>query len=217
MRYVDPEGRVAFCVVTAAVGAGIGAAYGAIKSYNATGSVDWREVGKGALIGGTAGLGIGLIAAQAVTSTALTAGNCLASLSEVTGIGTDSVATAASGTAAVVESPSSVKLAKNLISEGISRPAQTAAHHIVAGTAKMAEPARAILAKFGVSINAAENGVFLPANKNSVNELGSTIHSTLHTNTYYETINSMLGSCTSKQEVIETLDAIKNMLLSGEF
>ena len=33
VRYVDPDGRGAFCVVTVAVGAGIGAAYGAYKSY----------------------------------------------------------------------------------------------------------------------------------------------------------------------------------------
>ena len=69
VRYVDPDGReVAFCVVTAAVGAGIGAAYGAIKSYNATGSVDWKEVGKNALIGGAIGLGVGVTASLASTA-----------------------------------------------------------------------------------------------------------------------------------------------------
>ncbi len=120
-------------------------------------------------------------------------------------------------TSFVAETASSTKLSQNLINSGISRPAQTAAHHIVAGSAKMAAPARAILSEYGISINSALNGVFLPANKNSINTMGSNIHSTLHTNTYYETVNTMLNACTSKQEVIETLDTIKNMLLLGEF
>ena len=47
--------------------------------------------------------------------------------------------------------------------------------------------------------------------------MGSNIHSTLHTNAYYETVNSMLINCSSKDEVIETLNLIKDMLLNGEF
>ena len=214
VKYTDPDGRIAFCAVTALIGAGVGAAYGAYKSYSETGSVDWKEVGKDALIGGAIGLGAGLIGAQAATSTALQTGNCLAGFGEVTGIG---AATATTGTAAVVESASSAKLAQNLISSGDSRPVQTAAHHIVAGAAKLAQPARDILAKFNISINDAANGVFLPANSNSVNTLGANVHSTLHTTNYYETVNSMLSACVTKQEVLETLSTIKTMLLNGEF
>ena len=117
----------------------------------------------------------------------------------------------------VSEAASSTKLAQNMKNAGMVRPEQSAAHHIVAGNAKMAEPARAILSKYKISINSSENGVFLPANKKSFNPLGSNIHSTLHTNKYYESINSMLSACNSKDEVLETLNIIKEMLLSGEF
>ena len=96
VRYTDPDGKIAFCAVTALIGAGVGAAYGAYKSYSETGSVDWKEVGKDALIGGAIGLGAGLIGAQAATSTALQAGNCLASFTEVTGIGATAATTATS-------------------------------------------------------------------------------------------------------------------------
>ena len=117
----------------------------------------------------------------------------------------------------LTESASSTKLTKNLISSGVSKPAQTAAHHIVAGNAKLAQPARDVLAKFNISINDAVNGVFLPANRNCLNITGANIHSTLHTNDYYETVNTMLSTCTTKNEVIETLGIIKEMLLKGEF
>ena len=217
VKYTDPDGRIAFCAVTALIGAGVGAAYGAYKSYSATGAVDWKEVGKDALIGGAIGLGAGLIGAQGATSTALQAGNCLASFTEVTGIGATTVTTATTGTTAIVKSASSDKLAQNLINSGETRPMQSAAHHIVAGAAKLAQPARDILAKFNISINDTANGVFLPANSNSVNNLGATIHSTLHTTNYYETVNSMLTACTTKQEVLETLNTIKTMLQNGEF
>ena len=56
IKYTDPDGRMPFLVVTAFAGAAIGAIYGACKSYQETGSVDWKEVGKDALIGGAIGL-----------------------------------------------------------------------------------------------------------------------------------------------------------------
>lgn len=54
-------------MVTAIIGAGIGAAYGAYKSYKETGSVDWKEVGKDALVGGAIGLGAGAVGAAYLT------------------------------------------------------------------------------------------------------------------------------------------------------
>ena len=70
VKYTDPDGKIAFCVVTALIGAGIGAAYGAYKSYSETDSVDLREVSKDALIGGAIGLGLGVTAAVALTGSA---------------------------------------------------------------------------------------------------------------------------------------------------
>ena len=74
----------------------------------------------------------------------------------------------------------------------------------------------AATALIGAGLGAAY-GVFLPANSNSVNNLGGNIHSTLHTTNYYETVNSMLSACSTKQEVLETLNIIKTMLQNGEF
>ena len=70
VKYTDPDGRIPFLVVTAAVGALVGAAYGAYKSYSETGSVNWTEVGKDALIGGAIGLGAGALTSVAVTGLA---------------------------------------------------------------------------------------------------------------------------------------------------
>ena len=88
VKYIDPDGKIAFCAVTAIIGAGIGAGVAAYKSYQETGKVDGWKVLKGAVSGGVIGLGVGLVGAQVATSTALQAGNCLAGFAEVTGIGT---------------------------------------------------------------------------------------------------------------------------------
>ena len=64
------------------------------------------------------------------------------------------------------EKPSSKVLADNMEKAGQSRPPfKSAAHHIVAGAAKVAEEARKILKEFEISINDAVNGVFLPIEK----------------------------------------------------
>ena len=102
VKYTDPDGKIAFCAVTALIGAGIGVVYGVCKSYSETKTVNWREVGKDALIGAAIGMGAGLIGAQVATSTALQAGNCLAGFGEVTGIGTAS-ATGIAGVASTAD------------------------------------------------------------------------------------------------------------------
>lgn len=101
ITYTDPDGKIAFCVVTAIVGAGIGAGLAAYKSYKKTGKIDGWQVLEGAVAGGTIGLGLGLVGAELATSTALQAGNCLASFAEVTGIGTVST-TSIAGTASTL-------------------------------------------------------------------------------------------------------------------
>jgi RHS repeat-associated protein len=110
---------------------------------------------------------------------------------------------------------SSDALAKALENSGESRPVGSAAHHIVAGNAKAAAPARAVLERFGIGINESSNGVFLPASRGSVNFYGRAVHSTLHTNTYYESVNGILSQATTRQEALEALDSIRQALLTG--
>ena len=78
-------------------------------------------------------------------------------------------------------------------SAGTVRPSGTDAHHIVAGGAGSAAEARAILARFDIDINAAENGVFLPSNTASVSLSGSAVHSRVHTDAYYSEVNRLLS------------------------
>lgn len=87
---------------------------------------------------------------------------------------------------------------------------------MVAGGAKAAAPARAVLQRFGIGINDAINGVFLPANRKSPNLLGASVHSPLHTNNYYQTINTMLGRATTRGEAEAALGIIRDKLLSGD-
>ena len=97
---------------------------------------------------------------------------------------------------------SSRALGKALEAAGHVRPVGSAAHHIVAGGAKKAAPARAVLARFGVGINEAYNGVFLPA----------AIHARVHTNAYYEAVNSALSQATNRAQVEQTLNVIQQTL-----
>ena len=92
---------------------------------------------------------------------------------------------------------------------------ETAAHHIVAGVAPAAQTARDILDHFGIDINSAANGVFLPASSKSPNPTGAAVHSTLHTGEYYTTVNNMLSQATSAEDAIAILQAIASDLKSG--
>ena len=111
--------------------------------------------------------------------------------------------------------PSSKTLRKNLINAGENVPDYAnAAHHIVAGSAKKASVARNILQKFGVDINDANNGVFLPTS-NNVSTAAN--HRGLHTNAYYEKVNTLLLSATSREDVLDILNDIKDDLINGTF
>jgi hypothetical protein len=74
-----------------------------------------------------------------------------------------------------------------------------------------------VLERFGININAAENGVFLPLNISSPNPGGAAIHSTLHTNAYYEAVNGLLSQVTSRTEALEVLSFIRDRLLTSTF
>jgi hypothetical protein len=95
------------------------------------------------------------------------------------------------------------------------RPSETASHHIVAGGAHAAAPARGVLTRYGIDVNAAENGVFLPRNGDSANPLGAAVHSTLHTGGYYDAVNELLLGANSAVEVLDSLAYLRGALLGG--
>lgn len=113
----------------------------------------------------------------------------------------------------------SKQLADNMIAANVHRPPGTAAHHIVAFKSYKgaAVPAQLVLAKFGIDINSAENGVFLP-DKPNVPAVGTPMyHRDLHTKRYYDEVNLRLAAATTKEEAIELLDEIRTELLNGTF
>lgn len=122
-------------------------------------------------------------------------------------------------TAVELVRPSSRALRSALEAAGEVRPIGSAAHHIVAGTAAAADEARKILERWGIGINEAVNGVFLPAWRASPNPTGaavhSTVHSTVHTEEYYKTVTTMLKGATNRVEAIEVLQLIRQRLQAG--
>lgn len=123
----------------------------------------------------------------------------------------------AANTTAELSRPSSRVLGANLEAAGAVRPAGSAAHHIVAGSAARAAEARAVLQRYGIDINDAGNGVFLPARMTSPNPTGAAVHSTIHTNAYYAEVNSLLGQATTRGEALDALAYVRSQLLSGGF
>lgn len=119
----------------------------------------------------------------------------------------------------IERAPSSKKLGRNLENANLGqrsvRPSHKhASHHIVAGYSRKAAETRKILKKFGVGINEAVNGVFLPTTKGVS---PACYHPKLHTNVYYGTVHRMLKNASSKSEVISILNKIADMLLKGTF
>lgn len=121
--------------------------------------------------------------------------------------GSGSSATPSSGGGS--STPSSRALGRAMENAGQTRPPGTAAHHLVAGGRNLpaAHASRAILQKFGIGINDAANGVFLPLKA----------HSHIHTKAYYIAVERELGKATTRQEALQILDYIRQGVLSGGF
>ena len=83
-------------------------------------------------------------------------------------------------------------------------------HHIVAQSSARAAPARKQLKAVGIGIHSSTNKVAIKYN----------LHKRLHTNNYYDAVNAAIdkayngSSSGAKQRVTDTLNAIKNALLS---
>ncbi|KGC24287.1 RHS repeat-associated core domain protein [Burkholderia gladioli] len=107
----------------------------------------------------------------------------------------------------------SVKLSNNMEKSGVTRPANSAAHHIVGDTSKEAAPARAILAKYGIDVDSELNGVFLP-NRNNSDDLGGILHNGKHPNTYFQKVNQLIQNADlgGKQAVLDQLQTIRETL-----
>jgi len=88
---------------------------------------------------------------------------------------------------------------------------------MVAGSSKRAEGARKVLQKFGIDINDARNGLFLPSNLASTNPTGVAVRSVTHTSEYYNAVNQLLRRATTKEEALQALQHIRSKLLSGGF
>ncbi|OPH60463.1 hypothetical protein BC351_18415 [Paenibacillus ferrarius] len=114
----------------------------------------------------------------------------------------------------ILTSSNSALLRKNLINGGYAEPLYgNAAHHIVAANDKRANFAKSVLAKYGVDIDSADNGVFLPT-KDGYIELN---HRKIHTDDYYKNVDEMLSGAKSKDDVIDGLHQNRKELTDGTF
>jgi RHS repeat-associated protein len=102
---------------------------------------------------------------------------------------------------------------------GFQKAEGDAAHHIVAQGATLADPARAVLRRFGIGIDDAANGVFLPGSREVAARTGATAaaHGPLHTPAYYAAVNDALSQVTTRDGALQVLGEIRNALLSGGF
>lgn len=82
----------------------------------------------------------------------------------------------------------------------------------MAGNAAAAAPAREVLEKFGIGINDAVNGVFLPRVANGG---VASVHAGGHTRDYYRTVNDALGAAQSRLQAEDALGYFGQQLQQG--
>lgn len=85
------------------------------------------------------------------------------------------------------------------------------AHHLVGNETPNAAKK---LEEFGIDRNAPANGILLPNDASS--PLKGSIHSGRHLQEYYNTVEQRLAQATSREEVLEALQSLKEDLFSGE-
>lgn len=111
----------------------------------------------------------------------------------------------------------SPELNNNLVKANISKPAYAhAAHHIIPfGEDDLyLNQARLQLEKYGIDINDAHNGVFLPT-RSGIGRLPN--HRKIHTKRYFMHVYERLLHTNSQTEVIIALNKIRDDLLNGKF
>ncbi|MER6590908.1 AHH domain-containing protein [Micromonospora purpureochromogenes] len=87
--------------------------------------------------------------------------------------------------------------------------------HIVAGNSVKADPARQQLGKFGIGVNSAENGVWLPRNLKSPNPNGMSVHSKVHTDDYCKYVNELMGGARTRNEALDVIGHLRRQLQGG--
>jgi hypothetical protein len=117
----------------------------------------------------------------------------------------------------------STVLARNLQAAGIGRPKEVAAHHIVAHGDSRAFPSQELLFGWGIAINDADNGVYLPRSRRSVaaDMPHAVKHAELHTGLYHLEVHTRLVDIDPDPAHVqagrEALRGIKAQLLDGTF
>ena len=113
-------------------------------------------------------------------------------------------------------------LARNLNAEsGEERPENVCAHHVVASKDDRAKESRAVIFKWGIGINDADNGVYLPRFKNiPVPDLpNAPLHGPIHTDRYYTAVAARLtfGAPSDTPSCRLILQTVEKQLVAGSF
>jgi RHS repeat-associated protein len=114
------------------------------------------------------------------------------------------------------EAASARKLGIDLEENGEAKPGEGwEPHHIVSRFAKAAEPARKILERFGINLDRAINGAWLPGTNEVPNPTGAAVHRHLHSAQYYTIVNRILRAAAifgGKDAVLTALETMKGYL-----
>lgn len=122
----------------------------------------------------------------------------------------------------------SYELGKNMESAGKPRPNHSVAHHIVPATMKKSADAVKILDDYGIKVNDAENGVWLPQkgldSKGNPSGAIGIVHSGVHPNVYAIWVNDLIkntpvnpnNKVQSKQNLEQTLESIRQKLINAQ-
>lgn len=94
-----------------------------------------------------------------------------------------------------------------------------AAHLVAKGSNNPdAVASRRILAKFGIDLDDAANGTWLPHGRDTTkypNPLGKSPHQATHRKAFHRELHKLLKGCRTKQEVLDVLDYVRQQLDKG--
>jgi A nuclease family of the HNH/ENDO VII superfamily with conserved AHH len=136
------------------------------------------------------------------------------------------VTRAAASVMRVARAPSSKRLGRNMENAGRfgTRNAKgnltDDAAHLVAKGAKNADAtaSRRILKKFGIDLDDATNGSWLPHGRDTSkypNPLGKSPHQATHRKAFHKELHKLLKNCRTKQEAEDVLDYVRGQLDKG--